>query len=290
MPTADTEIQIYVVTHKDISLPATEVLTPIRSDRRTGDHIAEKEAYCELRAQYWVWKNRQALDYVGFFHFRRYLDLRKQADRRTPYRITWRPNPSFYTVDRLQRLLAGYDLAAPLPEPTGETVWKRYGESIGHQRKDLETVCQIIAEKHPEYLAAAKSYLSGTEEYYGSLYIMKWQLFCSYCQWLFGILEEFDRRTIDKPAHTDGYLGERLFGIWFTYQKSQGNIKWMELPRIHFFCYDDKNHHLLEMLFINCLLPVGSRRRQFVRDLLQRLRRGKEALDGAGFDHSGPDL
>ena len=270
MPITDLIVQIYVVTHKDLFLPITKVLTPIRSDKNTGDNIAEAEAYCELRAQYWVWKNQQMLDYVGFFHFRRYLDMRKRVVQHTPYRITWRPNLSFYTMDNLQRFLADYDLIAPLPEFTGETVWKRYGESRGHQKKDLETVYQIISEKYPEYLTATESYLSGTKEYYGNLYIMKWQLFQSYCQWLFGILKEFDQRITDRLDNADGYLGERLFGIWFFYQKNQGNIKWIEVPRIHFCCYDDGKHGFLKRIIVIIFLPPGSKRRLFIKKTLKK--------------------
>ena len=46
MPITDSIVQIYVVTHKDLFLPITKVLTPIRSDKNTGDNIAEEEAYC----------------------------------------------------------------------------------------------------------------------------------------------------------------------------------------------------------------------------------------------------
>ena len=270
MRMADETIRIYVITHKEFSLPATEILTPIRSDRRTGDHIATEEAYCELRAQYWIWKNQEAMDYVGFFHFRRYLDLRKRAVRHIPYHITWRPNPSLYTIGQLRESIARYDLIAPLPEPIGETVWIRYGESSGHRRKDLETVFRIIVENYPEYRSAAESYLNGTEEYYGNIYIMKWQLFQSYCQWLFDILREFDRRTPDRLENTDGYLGERLFGIWFSYQKNHRDIKWTEVPRIHFCCYDDKKHPFLALWFFNLFLPPGSKRRQRIKGFLKK--------------------
>ncbi len=40
----------------------------------SGDNISQQGSYCEMRGQYWVWKNALAdCDYVGFQHYRRWL-------------------------------------------------------------------------------------------------------------------------------------------------------------------------------------------------------------------------
>jgi hypothetical protein len=42
----------------------------------TGDNIASLNyLYSELTAHYWVWRNLSGIDYVGFFHHRRYFNL-----------------------------------------------------------------------------------------------------------------------------------------------------------------------------------------------------------------------
>ena len=70
-------INLYVVTHKSVYIPAHPLLVPLQIGTAyhekinnmlhddTGDNISYKNnRYCELTGQYWVWKNQQA-DYYG---------------------------------------------------------------------------------------------------------------------------------------------------------------------------------------------------------------------------------
>ena len=80
------DINLFVCCHNESEVPAHPLLIPIQvgtalAERRfagyahddEGENISRKNrAYCELTAQYWAWKNCQA-EYVGFFHYRRYL-------------------------------------------------------------------------------------------------------------------------------------------------------------------------------------------------------------------------
>ena len=68
-------VAIYTVYHKPLPLPETDSLHPIDAGRTNGEHIAFEQNFSELRAHYWVWKNDTSADMIGFFHFRRYLDL-----------------------------------------------------------------------------------------------------------------------------------------------------------------------------------------------------------------------
>lgn len=264
---------IYTIYHKDMVLPRTDILYPIRSDRRDGTHIADREGYCELRAQYWIWKNGTPTDYVGFFHYRRYLELLPERIVTTPihkhlrpYRFQKSPNAAIYTMRNVQ-FLKEMDVIAPLWEYTGIPVRKRYAASAGHRQEDLALMETILAECSSEYLPAAERYLSGEGEYFGNIYIMRWTLFEEYCAWLFYLLNEFDCRATNVPDRTQGYLGERLFGIWFTALKERAEIHWGELPRVHFSCYGNRCESIKQRM-IDFFLPPGTTQRAMIRKLL----------------------
>lgn len=284
------KLELFVVSHKEVDIPSAAYLMPIRSDRTDGDNIAEKENYCELRAQYWVWKNKQLNneDYVGFFHYRRYLELNKrkllkipsETKRPIPYQIKKKPNAEMYSKPDVKTWVSGFEVIAPVWEYTGVPVWKRYQSSPKQRLNDLEVVYKILSEKYPAFISSADRYLSGKGEYYGNIYIMRWDRFQKYCSWLFDILEEFDRQVPNVLPFTDGFLGERLFGIYFTWLTAQESIYCAELPRLHFSVYDDEIHHIGREYFTNLVLCPGSRYRSLIRKIAYELgekRHGKHA-------------
>ena len=91
--------------------------------------------------------------------------------------------------------------------------------------------------------------------------------FNNYCSWLFPILEEFDCRVDvstygPQERRVNGYLAERLLGVYVTKRKMEGNVRIGELPRVHFIPdASDRRKKQLEM----ALLPAGSRRRAWVK-------------------------
>lgn len=274
------DLALYVCLHKPFPVPRDPALVPIQVGAAlagaafpgclgddSGENISAKNpSYCELTAQYWVWRNRPA-PRVGFFHYRRYLY--PGLAHKGLYRVEGAPTDKLLErldFARLPALARDYDLIAPRGEDMRLSVRDHYAGAKHHRAADLALLEDIVRELSPEYVPAMEEYLGGSVCYFGNLYIMAWPLFERYCQWLFPILEEFDRRADwtgrgPQELRVDGYLAERLFGVFYTKVKTEG-LRTLELPRVDFL--PDRGVRYKRKL-LNALLPPGSRRRAWVK-------------------------
>lgn len=273
------DIKLFVCCHQPVEVPAHPLLVPVQAGAAladcyfpgflhddTGDNISSKNrSYCELTVYYWAWKNIRA-DYYGIFHYRRYLYPRIGAKR--PYRIESKPTLSL--LDKLdycsfEDLLEQYDLIFPQGENMYLPVREHYAGARFHHRSDLELVEEIVRLRNPEMITAMETYLSGSICYFGNIAIMRRQIWDSYCSWIFQILEEFDRQADTAnyslpEQRVDGYLSERLFGVWLTFM--QKDLRILELPRVHF---ESSLWRRQRQYLINSLLPPGTRRRAWIK-------------------------
>ena len=277
-------IKLYISTHKPAYIPQHPLLVPLQIGTalhtplphmlhdHTGDNISTwNNRYCELTGQYWVWKHEEA-DYYGFFHYRRYFSF---VSEKRPYRILDYPDSATlqsigYNTNNMQNIITQYDMIVPIAEDMHETAWQNYARAPHHYIEDLQLAVDIVKELYPQYTQAADTYMNGTKLYLKNMYIMKHEYFHAYCSWLFSILEEFDKRNNwDKyngntaAMRVDGYLAERLFGIWYTYITQNETIKTYELGRIHFANMDARGS-LKYMKWVNRILPPGTKRRNII--------------------------
>ena len=277
------KIQLFVCCHQPSFVPEHPLLVPIQvgaalsqerfpgflQDDQGADNLSGKNrSYCELTAQYWAWKNAQA-DYYGLFHYRRYLYPDPGA--KLPYRLERAPTRE--VLDRLGyggfgELISHYDVILPKGEDMRLPVWKHYAQAPFHHGEDLELAHKILLERRPEFAGAAEEYLSGSLCYFGNIFIMGKEVFHDYCAWLFPLLAEFDARSdtsgySPQERRVDGYLAERLLGIYAAWLRREGGVKMLELPRVHFLPPEDYRRQRL----LNAVLPPGSRRRSVVKGL-----------------------
>lgn len=214
------DIKIIVATHKKYWMPDDPVYLPLHVGKAgkedlgyigddTGDNISGKNAnYCELTGLYWVWKNLKA-DYVGLAHYRRHFSNGKLFG------------------DKMVRVIGGEELEAELkecdvllPRPRNywiETNYSQYAHA--HHAIDLDKTREILAERHPEYLAAYDASMKRTKGHRFNMFIMKRDKFDAYCTWLFDILFELEKRldisTYSKnDARVFGFVSERLLDVW----------------------------------------------------------------------------
>ncbi len=262
-------VKIFVSSHKPARVPDDGVYVPIqvgselikaefpgflRDDE--GENISKKNPrFCETTAQYWVWKNLEdsETDYVGFFHYRRYLAFAKNLKDAPDVwgsLISTRLDTKAvekYGLDgcSVRETVKQYDIVLPeaknvcsMPN-SGKTVREQYlGSGFLHAR-DLDIMLEVLGEKYPEFVPYAEKYLASNKTYLNNMFIMKRELFRQYSEWLFDILLECDRR-IDysnysvEAIRTPGHLAERLLNIYIWYIKDREQYKIKELPTVVF--------------------------------------------------------
>lgn len=206
-----------------------------------GRNISEKNReYCELTAHYYAWKNVDA-DYYGFCHYRRFF-LFDEAFK-GPYlavnTLLDKNKKLLGSEQELELIFDGHDIIVPRSEDMGLTVKEHYCTARFHYSEDLKLFFEILKEKAPMLVQAAKKYFSQNRQYFCNMFIMSRKYFFQYCENLFAVLEEFDKR---KTAHgdfqsdrTDGYLGEIFTGIYVGYCRENG-LRIKELPRLDTEC------------------------------------------------------
>jgi len=164
----------------------------------TGDNISVRNgAYCELTAIYWAWKNLKDTKYVGLAHYRRYFETK-------------------FTEGSIDGIFQSCDVVLATPY-----LHDRYNEMKMARALDMEDeviFLKVFKKLYPEYEQTLIDYLYGFKDYAYNMFVMKWELFDEYCQFLFSILFECER--LMKPmAYTCssrrlGYIAEYLLPIF----------------------------------------------------------------------------
>lgn len=261
-------IRIFVTTHKPVDMPKSTILQPVQvggglKDPNTrfrtafhdddGENISAKNPmYCELTTQYWAWKNIDA-EYYGFCHYRRYFDFSPIEHEENPYGEIMDDYiddaaAKKYGLDdaTMTKAIEGWDIITTGIKDLREVIDKRgtpkklYQAAPKLHLKDLRHVYDIVCARHPDYKEDADAFLDGNFSCFCNMYIMRKKYFQAYCEWMFPILEEFERTTdmstYSKEAlRTPGHLSERLFNIWFMHLKrTNPELKTKETQCVHF--------------------------------------------------------
>jgi lipopolysaccharide biosynthesis glycosyltransferase len=261
----ESTVSVYVCHHKPGYLVSDDVFKPIHvgaalSDRRMGI-ISDAEGtsislknkeYCELTAIYWAWKNDKSSEWVGLMHYRRYLAfdvVDKSMDihgcvnfERLNEKFASRTGLDSKNV--LKFIAENSELKAILPTPWSVrnagfvSLDEHYRKSNHHYGKDLDLTRQVLSEKYPQHLSFFDRVMSADVGYFTNVFVLRRDVFDRYCQWLFDILFEVERRT-DLTNYSVaakriyGYLAERLFNVYLASLELKSNEK-IELKRTFF--------------------------------------------------------
>ena len=257
-------IRIFVTTHKNVNTFDSKIMQPVQVGPKNyrfpwafhddeGENIANlNPRYCELTTQYWAWKNIKA-DYYGFCHYRRYFDFSDTPHKENPYGEIMDNYIDAVTAkkyglndENIAKVVKQYDI---ITTPFGnlEKIIDKHGTPralweaapLLHD-DDLKRCYQILCAMYPDYKEDAQDFFNGNKACFCNMFIMKKEIFFDYCEWMFPILEEFDKgtnySTYSKEAlRTPGHLSERLLNIYLMHHKRIGsNWKFKELQCVHF--------------------------------------------------------
>lgn len=203
----------------------------------TGDNISEKNpSWCELTALYWAWKNLDA-DYYGLMHYRRFLSFENNQEYRVVTQLDEGDIVQNLSPANIKQMCKFADII------TGP-IWGIHPVGLEHKRmssyefyakehvkEDMDITLQVIKEKFPEYYYASLDETSSSECFFMNLMVLKRELFFEYCEFLFGVLTEVEKRIdiSDRDSYQKrvfGFIAERLSNMFVIYcQQRDSKIK-----------------------------------------------------------------
>lgn len=235
------KITIIIATHKKYNMPKDKMYLPVHvgaegknvdlgyTKDNSGENISDKNAsYCELTGLYWAWKNLNA-DYLGLVHYRRHFSLSKKNKD---------VSENVLKYEEIQPFLNKYKVFVPKKRKYYiESLYSHYANT--HYAEHLDETRRIISEICSEYLDSYDDVVNHTYGYMFNMMILSKELFDDYCNWLFNILFELEKRMSTSKNELSAFQGrfygrvsEIIFNVWLDYKIKSGVIKKEEIKEL----------------------------------------------------------
>ncbi|MCL2567775.1 MAG: DUF4422 domain-containing protein [Alphaproteobacteria bacterium] len=190
-----------------------------------GENISNKNIeYNELTAQYWAWKNLpQEFNYVGFFHYRRYLALKN-----TIFPKKFLPGlpglmSAIFGFDEknIAKLTQDFDIilpkkTAPLANLKNITMKEHFINNLGIEV--FQNIEEIILREFPEMSEAFNVSIIEKNIYFKNIFVMQRKYFNDYMNFLFKVLFSFEEAKQKKHLETKqrvyGFVAEYLLNVY----------------------------------------------------------------------------
>lgn len=240
------DIKILVATHKKYDMPSESIYLPIHVGREgkqelgyqgdnQGDNISLKNSnYCELTGLYWAWKNLNC-EIIGLSHYRRYFTNKNKLQI---FMNKENKMDLILNEDEIKAILNKVDIIVPKKRNYYiETIYSHYKNA--HHIKDLDETRNIIEELCPDYVDSFDKVMEGKTLHLYNMFVMKKELFDEYCEWMFNILFELEKRVdiSDYDVYQSrifGFISERLFNVWILKNEiSKKNINVVNIEGIN---------------------------------------------------------
>lgn len=259
------KIKILICCHKPCELPKDDIFLPIqvgasisnlnlgiqRDDQingKTCDNISIKnKSFCELTALYWAWKNIKKLypdiEYIGLNHYRRYFDFNKLIFKQDSYVKPENQIPLYkINKSKLKFLLKHNYSIIPNRSTLSFSLENQY--CLAHISDDIRELRKTVKQLYPSYNFSYEYVMTNSNLFSPyNMFILSWNDFNNYCEWLFTILFELEKKInityySDSNKRIFGYMAERLFNVWIFHNK----LKRHYLPVLFFGNSTKKNY------------------------------------------------
>jgi len=255
------KVKLYTSHHKPSAFLSSPVIKPIHVGKansyndiccdgdNTGDNISYKNPfYCELTAQYWVWKNDISSEYVGFMHYRRHLNFSEKQDY--PEDVWGVVNEDVISSEYEEKFglneksiveaIGDCDILLPkkwsVRQAGSKNNYEHYKVSPHLHIEDYQAAIDSLLYLYPEYASAVKVFNSAHDGYYTNMFVMRTDLFAEYSEWLFSIFNDLEanfalRNYNAQEKRVIGHVSERLFNIFIIHKERNSSLKKKELQR-----------------------------------------------------------
>jgi len=231
------DLNLYIITHKDfnnyisnksykiicddfIQLKNKYILKVI-SSIKDNELYKKRIGYSEGSKIYYIWKkyknNIIKSKYVGFNHYRRIFQFGND-------------------IPNLENIFKRYDVILNKSIKYRLSLKNHYNKF--HNEKDLNDILDIIKNKFSNYYSVALKTLNNKIFYSCNIFIMKSEDFIEYGNFIFGVLNEFDKKNnlisdeiiknyiskfkkknfkIEYQRRVEAFLMERISNIFYNY-------------------------------------------------------------------------
>ncbi|MEI7475127.1 MAG: DUF4422 domain-containing protein [bacterium] len=249
----NSDVKIYVCHHKEYWTCKTDIIEPIQVGKAnsslilnmigddTGENISHRNPnFCELTAMYWAWKNVKH-DYIGFCHYRRYLsflDYPESVITLSEINQQTLEHTKIYDDNAILDAISNTDIIVP-KKFNHEPFTVSFQYLYNHIKEDWDIMINVLLEKYPESLDLVNKVLyEGKEMYPFNMFIMNYEIFNIYMEWLFDILFEVEKRIFISQypyqARVFGFMAERLFSLFIAILNEKIPLRIKEVNTVYF--------------------------------------------------------
>lgn len=210
-----------------------KLVTDALQDSKAENIFEKSRVYGELSAYYWIWKNfKQSSDYVGFCQFYHFMDFTSDSKIFAPFNMIYLDEFAElfknYTEENVLNFAQGYDVVVPAKIPLNTSFYEEYLKN--HRKEDLDLATDVIKELYPNYVTAVDNAMAANFMYPLGNFIMKKEIFNDFCEWMFNILAEVEKRIEwnnygrYRDIVSSSFAAERFLNIWLQHN-SHLNVK-----------------------------------------------------------------